>query len=165
VIGAGMPVGAFGGRLDIMQHIAPIGKVYQAGTLSGNPIAMTAGYTLLKILKENNDLYMQLDSKGTYLKEGLHAILKKFDVPFVINHIGSMLSIHFSERPVVDFATAAAADNALFNRFFHAMLRRGVYLPPSAFESWFLNNALTYEDLDITIKAAGESLQEVLITA
>jgi glutamate-1-semialdehyde 2,1-aminomutase len=165
VIGAGMPVGAFGGKREIMEQVAPVGKVYQAGTLSGNPIAMIAGYTLLNILNEDRSIYQQLDEKGTYLKEGLYAVLKTFDVPFVINHLGSMISIHFSGKPVEDFATAAAADNALFNQFFHAMLRRGIYLPPSAFESWFLNNALTYEDLDATIKAAEESLQEILVTA
>jgi glutamate-1-semialdehyde 2,1-aminomutase len=165
VIGAGMPVGAFGGKREIMEQVAPVGKVYQAGTLSGNPIAMIAGYTLLNILNEDRSIYQQLDEKGAYLKEGLYAVLKKFDTPFVINHLGSMISIHFSEKPVEDFASAAAADNALFNQFFHAMLRRGIYLPPSAFESWFLNNALTYEDLDATIKAAEESLQEILVTA
>jgi len=162
VIGAGMPVGAFGGKAEIMNQIAPVGKVYQAGTLSGNPIAMIAGYTLLKTLQEDTSIYQQLDEKGAYLRDGLHGVLKKFHTPFVINQLGSMLSIHFSEQPVIDFATAAAANNALFNRFFHAMLKRGIYLPPSAFESWFLNNALSYEDLDATIKAAEESMQEIL---
>src|SRR5215218_2067255 len=161
VIGAGMPVGAFGGKAEIMQQVAPVGKVYQAGTLSGNPIAMIAGYTLLKNLQEDPSIYQQLDEKGVYLKNGLHGVLKKFDVPFVINQLGSMISVHFSETPVIDFASAVAANNAFFNRFFHAMLNRGVYLPPSAFESWFLNNALTYEDLDVTIHAAEESLKEI----
>ena len=161
VIGAGMPVGAFGGKAAIMQQIAPVGKVYQAGTLSGNPIAMVAGYTLLQTLQDNPFIYRQLDEKGMYLKEGLHGVLKKFNVPFVINQLGSMLSVHFSETPVVDFASASAANNAFFSRFFHAMLQRGIYLPPSAFESWFLNNALTYEDLDATIKAAEESMKEI----
>jgi glutamate-1-semialdehyde 2,1-aminomutase len=165
VIGAGMPVGAFGGKREIMEQVAPVGKVYQAGTLSGNPIAMIAGYTLLNILNEDRSIYTQLDEKGAYLKEGLYAVLKTFDVPFVINHLGSMISVHFSGKPVVDFATAAAADNALFNQFFHAMLRRGIYLPPSAFESWFLNNALTYEDLDTTVRAAEESLREIFVKA
>ncbi|HUQ96136.1 MAG TPA: glutamate-1-semialdehyde 2,1-aminomutase, partial [Chitinophagaceae bacterium] len=161
VIGAGMPVGAFGGKMELMQQVAPVGKVYQAGTLSGNPIAMIAGYTLLKTLHENHSIYTELDEKGAYLKEGLHGVLKKFDVPFVINQLGSMLSVHFSAQPVVDFDTAAAANNAFFATFFHAMLKRGIYLPPSAFESWFLNNALTYEDLDATLQAAEESMQEI----
>jgi glutamate-1-semialdehyde 2,1-aminomutase len=160
VIGAGMPVGAFGGRLDIMKHIAPLGNVYQAGTLSGNPLAMIAGYTLLTYLKENPSVYTDLEEKGTYLKNGLQKVLEASGTPFVINHLGSMISVHFSERPVRDFASASAANNAQFNRFFHAMLDRGIYLPPSAFESWFLSNVLSQKDLDITIEAARESLSE-----
>jgi glutamate-1-semialdehyde 2,1-aminomutase len=161
VIGAGMPVGAFGGKLEIMKHIAPLGNVYQAGTLSGNPLAMIAGYTLLTYLKENPSIYSDLEEKGTYLKNGLQKVLEASGTPFVINHLGSMISVHFSEKPVIDFASASAANNALFNKFFHAMLRRGVYLPPSAYESWFLSNALTQKDLDITIEAARESLEEI----
>jgi glutamate-1-semialdehyde 2,1-aminomutase len=162
VIGAGMPVGAFGGKLEIMKHIAPLGNVYQAGTLSGNPVAMIAGYTLLSYLKGNPSIYTQLEEKGAYLKAGLEKVLTASGHPFVINHLGSMISVHFSEQPVTDFASASAANNALFNKFFHAMLRRGVYLPPSAFESWFLSNALTQKDLDITIEAARESLEEIV---
>ena len=161
VIGGGMPVGAFGGSKEIMQHIAPLGNVYQAGTLSGNPIAMIAGYTTLKTLKDNPSFYIELEEKCTYLKNGLGDVLKAWGQPYVINQLGSMISIHFSEQPVTDFATAASANNARFNQFFHAMLKRGIYLPPSAFESWFLNNELTYEDLDETIKAAKESLEEI----
>jgi glutamate-1-semialdehyde 2,1-aminomutase len=162
VIGAGMPVGAFGGKQEIMKHIAPLGNVYQAGTLSGNPLAMIAGYTLLKEIKQKPSIYQQLEEKGNYLKEGLQKVLQEAKMPFVINHLGSMISIHFSDHPVVDFSSAASANNALFNKFFHAMLDRGVYLPPSAFETWFLSNALTKEDLDRTIEAAKESLVGVL---
>jgi glutamate-1-semialdehyde 2,1-aminomutase len=162
VIGAGMPVGAFGGKKEIMQHIAPLGNVYQAGTLSGNPLAMIAGYTLLKELKENVSIYRQLEEKGQYLEDGLRKVFEKAGIPFVINHLGSMISVHFSEKPVIDFATASSANNALFSKFFHAMLDRGVYLPPSAYESWFLSNALTKEDLNNTIKAAEESLSELM---
>jgi len=136
--------------------------VYQAGTLSGNPLAMIAGYTLLQELKENPNLYNELAAKTEYLHKGLHTVLEASGKAFIINRLGSMISVHFSETPVIDFATAAAADNAFFNKFFHAMLRRGVYLPPSAFESWFLNNALSYEDLDATIEAAKESLAELM---
>lgn len=161
VIGAGMPVGAFGGKKEIMSCIAPLGSVYQAGTLSGNPLAMIAGYTLLKTLKEQPELYLELAAKTEYLHQGLQHCLQTHGKPFVINRMGSMISIHFSEKPVTDFASAAAADNTYFNKFFHAMLRRGVYLPPSAFESWFLNNALSYADLDETIAAAGASLAEI----
>ena len=162
VIGAGMPVGAFGGKRKFMEVVSPLGNVYQAGTLSGNPIAMIAGYTLLSILKNNPEILKELDAKTLYLKEGLDKVLKASGTPYVINHLGSMISIHFSEHPVTDFASAAASNNELFKKFFHAMLNRGVYLPPSAFESWFLNNALSYEDLDKTIAAASESLKEIL---
>ena len=153
-----MPVGAFGGKKEIMNHIAPLGKVYQAGTLSGNPIAMIAGFTLLKTLKENPSIYSDLEKKGAYLEEGLHHVLKKSGKDYIINRLGSMISVHFSSRPVKNFTDASDADNQFFNKFFHAMLRRGIYLPPSAFESWFLSNALTYEDLDKTINASAESL-------
>ena len=161
VIGAGMPVGAFGGKKEIMDHISPLGNVYQAGTLSGNPLAMIAGYTLLKELKNNPAIYHELEEKGKYLNAGLKKVLEETGLPFVINQLGSMISVHFSKNPVVDFATASAANNAFFNKFFHAMLNRGVYLPPSAFESWFLSNALTQEDLDVTIRAAKESMNEI----
>jgi len=160
VIGAGMPVGAFGGKKHIMEVVAPLGGVYQAGTLSGNPVAMTAGLTLLTALKENPQLLTEVDEKTTYLKNGLEQVFKAWGQPYVINQLGSMISVHFSGEPVVNFATAAASDIARFNRFFHALLKRGIYLPPSAFESWFLNNALTTEDLDQTIKAVKESLEE-----
>lgn len=161
VIGAGMPVGAFGGRKEIMNHISPVGNVYQAGTLSGNPLAMIAGYTLLNELKNNPNIYTELEEKTIYLCNGLQKVLAASGIDFVINQFGSMMSIHFSGHPVTDFASAVSANNELFKKYFHAMLKRGVYLPPSAFESWFLNNALTKEDLDYTIKAMEESLTEM----
>ncbi len=162
VIGGGMPVGAFAGRKEIMQHISPLGNVYQAGTLSGNPIAMIAGFTMLTELKNNPSIYKELEEKTIYLKKGLDEVLAAWGKPYVINQFGSMISIHFSDHPVTNFATAASANNSLFNQFFHGMLQRGVYLPPSAFESWFLNNALTYEDLDFTIAKAKEVLAEII---
>ncbi|WP_118951662.1 glutamate-1-semialdehyde 2,1-aminomutase [Taibaiella helva] len=162
VIGAGMPVGAFGGKKEIMQHIAPLGKVYQAGTLSGNPIAMIAGYTLLKALQERNEIYSELEEKTLYLKQGLDEALSLSGKPYRINQLGSMISIHFSDQPVTDFASAAASDNAFFNRLFHAMLRRGIYLPPSAFETWFISNALEKAELDQTIAALKEAMAELL---
>ena len=161
VIGAGMPVGAFGGKKHIMEVVSPLGNVYQAGTLSGNPIAMIAGYTLLSILNEQPQLLQEIEEKTIYLRDGLDKILAASGTPYVINQLGSMISIHFSDHPVTDFASAAAANNQLFNKFFHAMLKRGVYLPPSAFESWFLNNALTQQDLDATLQATKESLVEI----
>ena len=161
VIGGGMPVGAFGGKKEIMQHIAPLGNVYQAGTLSGNPIAMIAGYTTLKILKNNPNIYKELEEKTIYLRDNLHKVFLDAKIPFVINQFGSMISVHFSDHAVQDFATAVSANNHLFSKYFHAMLSRGIYLPPSAFESWFLNNALTKKDIDYTIEATEESLNEI----
>jgi len=161
VIGAGMPVGAFGGKLEIMKQIAPLGNVYQAGTLSGNPLAMIAGYTLLSHLKNNPSIYTELEEKGTYLRNGLQQVLEEWGQPFVVNHMGSMISVHFSEKPVIDFASAASANNAFFNQYFHAMLDRGIYLPPSAYESWFMSNALNKDDLDKTIEATKKFLSSV----
>ena len=156
VIGGGMPVGAFGGRRDIMQKIAPLGNVYQAGTLSGNPLAMIAGLTTLQLLRDNPAIYSELEEKTIYLKKGLDQVLRKGKKPHVINQLGSMISVHFSDGPVTDFDSAARADNDYFKTFFHGMLAQGIYLPPSPYESWFLNNALTKRDLDETIQAAEE---------
>ena len=161
VIGGGMPVGAFGGKKHIMEMVAPLGSVYQAGTLSGNPIAMIAGFTTLNILNDNPSIYTELAEKAAYLRDGLQQVLSTSEIPFVINQLGSMISVHFSAHAVTDFVTAASANNEVFKQFFHAMLNRGIYLPPSPFESWFLNNALTTEDLDKTIQAAAESIKEV----
>lgn len=154
VIGGGLPVGAFGGKKEIMQHIAPLGKVYQAGTLSGNPIAMIAGYTMLTELKNNSSTYNELDEKSLFLEKGLHEVLDNKKIHHTINRFGSMMSLHFCQHEVIDFDTAAKADIPLFNKFFHHMLDNGIYLPPSGYESWFLSNALSYEDLESTIEAA-----------
>jgi glutamate-1-semialdehyde 2,1-aminomutase len=159
VIGAGMPVGAFGGKREIMEKISPLGNVYQAGTLSGNPIAMTAGYTLLKALKEDPSVYAELDKKTEYLRNGLDNAMHNGRSPYVINQLGSMISVHFSEKPVTDFNSAVSANNTFFNEFFHAMLKKGIYLPPSAFETWFICKALTYKDIDETISAVKEFMQ------
>jgi len=161
VIGGGLPVGAFGGKKEIMQHIAPLGNVYQAGTLSGNPIAMIAGYTMLKNLKEDPSIYKELADKTAYLHKGLDSVLSKGNTPYVINRYGSMISVHFSDKPVNNFAAAASANNSLFNKFFHAMLNDGVYLPPSAFETWFISKALSIKDIDETIDVADEFMQSL----
>ncbi len=161
VIGGGLPVGAFGGRKEIMEQVAPIGKVYQAGTLSGNPIAMTAGYTLLQALKNNPGLLKELETKAQYLKEGIESALNAWGRPFQLNQFGSMMSIFFNSNPVTNFGEAARSDMDLFKYFFQSLLKRGIYLPPSGFESWFLNNAMSYEDLDETIQAVRESLDEI----
>jgi glutamate-1-semialdehyde 2,1-aminomutase len=161
VIGAGMPVGAFGGKREIMERIAPLGNVYQAGTLSGNPIAMIAGYTLLKALKDNPSIYDELEKKTIYLRNELDKVLEEGNDDYVINQLGSMISVHFSDKPVIDFATAASANNALFNKFFHAMLSAGVYLPPSAYETWFICNGLSYDDIDYTVEMAKEFVSAI----
>jgi len=161
IIGGGMPVGAFAGKREIMEHIAPAGKVYQAGTLSGNPIAMIAGYTLLKALKERPAIYTQLQEKTEQLIAGLRETFGAAGVVYQINHIGSMMSVHFAEYPIVDFTAASGANNELFKRFFHAMLERGVYLPPSAFESWFISHAITTEDIEFTVSAAKAAMQAI----
>jgi glutamate-1-semialdehyde 2,1-aminomutase len=161
IIGAGMPVGAFAGRKEIMENVAPAGKVYQAGTLSGNPIAMIAGYTLLQTLNDNPDIYRQLAEKTAYLSGGLQSVLNAAGIVHQVNSIGSMLSVHFAEYPIIDFDAASGANNELFKRFFHSMLEKGIYLPPSAFESWFLSNALTIEDLDTTIAAAKSAIESL----
>lgn len=154
VIGGGLPVGAFGGKKEIMQHIAPLGNVYQAGTLSGNPIAMIAGFTMLNELKNNLSTYNDLNDKSLFLEKGLHEVLDNKKIPHTINRFESMMSLHFCNHKVIDFNTASKADIPLFNKFFHHMLDNGIYLPPSGYESWFLSNALSYEDLESTIEAA-----------
>lgn len=153
VIGGGMPVGAFAGRNEIMDFLAPNGPVYQAGTLSGNPLAMAAGYAMLKELNTQPDVYGSLAQKTEYLHQGLEKALTEAGVTHVINRLGSMISVHFTNEAVVDFASAAKGNNATFKKYFHGMLDEGVYLPPSAFETYFLNDALTYDDLDQTIAA------------
>lgn len=160
VIGAGMPVGAFGGKRTIMESIAPLGKVYQAGTLSGNPIAMIAGFTLLSELKQKPAIYKELDNKTRTLRDGLDQVLANTNIPYQINQCGSMISVHFSKDPVNNFATAAAADNELFKKYFHFMLNNGVYLPPSPFESWFLNNALSDGDINRTIELTAQFFKQ-----
>ncbi len=153
VIGGGLPVGAFAARKEIMSHLAPEGPVYQAGTLSGNPLAMAAGYALLNSLNTDAEVYERLEKKTAYLHEGISIVLTNCDIKHTINRVGSMISIHFSETPVVDFKTAADGNNDRFKSFFHGMLDAGVYIAPSAFESWFITDALTYDDLDFTIAA------------
>jgi glutamate-1-semialdehyde 2,1-aminomutase len=153
IIGGGLPVGAFGGRKEIMQHIAPLGNVYQAGTLSGNPIAMIAGYTLLQELKNNPSVYAKLETTTEQIAAGIGDELSKKGVSHSVNRLGSMLSLHFGEHPVTDFESAKRCDINLFSRFFHHMLKTGVYLPPSAFESWFISTAITEKEIEHTLSA------------
>ena len=153
VIGGGLPVGAFGGKKDIMEHIAPLGNVYQAGTLSGNPIAMIAGFTLLNELKNNPSIYEELDEKTARLEKSLNDILGNKNIAHRINRVGSMMSIFFTNEEVIDFDSASKTDVNIFNKFFHHMLDNGIYLPPSAFESWFISNALSAADIQKTLEA------------
>ena len=161
VIGGGLPVGAFGGKKEIMDFLAPDGPVYQAGTLSGNPIAMAAGYAMLNHLKSNSDIYDSLNKKTKYLKMGIEQVLLKSNIPFQINSIGSMISVHFTDDPVIDFETAKSGDNIHFKNYFHGMLSNGVYLPPSAYESYFLNDAISYKDIDYTISSLSKIISKI----
>tara|TARA_B100000925_G_scaffold281482_1_gene253310 strand:+ start:137 stop:1423 length:1287 start_codon:yes stop_codon:yes gene_type:complete len=161
VIGGGLPVGAFAARDKIMDVLAPVGPVYQAGTLSGNPLAMAAGLAMLNALNDQTEVFDRLADKTAYLHQGMESILAKTRIDYQINRIGSMISLHFTDSPVKDFASAAKGDNQTFKKYFHGMLKRGVYLPPSAFESYFLNDATSYKDLDTTLEAFSETLKEL----
>ena len=161
VIGGGLPVGAFAARDEIMDVLAPVGPVYQAGTLSGNPLAMAAGLAMLTALNEQPEVFDRLADKTAYLHQGMESILEKSRIDYQINRFGSMISLHFTDTPVKDFASAAKGDNKTFKKYFHGMLKRGVYLPPSAFESYFLNDATSYKDLDTTLEAFSETLKEL----
>ena len=161
VIGGGLPVGAFAAREEIMNYLAPLGPVYQAGTLSGNPLAMAAGLEMLKALNADANVFKRLEEKTAYLEKGIRQILTEEGVVFTINRVGSMISVHFDANPVYDFATAKNGDNDTFKKFFHGLLKRGVYIAPSAYETWFITDALTYEDLDFTINAIAETAREL----
>ena len=161
VIGGGLPVGAFAAREEIMNYLAPLGPVYQAGTLSGNPLAMAAGLEMLKALNADADIFKRLDEKTAYLEKGIRQVLTEENVIFTINRVGSMISVHFDANPVYDFATAKNGDNDTFKKFFHGLLNRGVYIAPSAYETWFITDALTYEDLDFTIAKIKEVAKEL----
>jgi glutamate-1-semialdehyde 2,1-aminomutase len=164
VIGGGMPVGAFGGREEIMSAVAPIGPVYQAGTLSGNPIAMASGLATLRELNENESIFRDLEEIGSTLKDGIGEVLHDSGVPHTINQLGSMISVHFTEENVVDFDSAAEGNNNRFKQFFHGMLNQGIYLPPSAFESWFLSVSLSDGDIDKTIEAVRQTVPNLEMT-
>lgn len=157
VIGGGLPVGAFAARNEIMNLLSPLGPVYQAGTLSGNPLAMAAGYQMLLELNSDKEIFNRLEEKTAYLENGIHKVLSENNIEFTINRVGSMISVHFDKNEVYDFETAKNGDNERFKRFFHELLKRGIYIAPSAYETWFITDALSYEDLDYTI----ETIQEV----
>ncbi|EPH08279.1 glutamate-1-semialdehyde 2,1-aminomutase [Myroides odoratimimus] len=156
VIGGGLPVGAFASRNEIMNYLAPVGPVYQAGTLSGNPLAMAAGLTMLQEINKDADLFKRLEEKTAYLEKGMRKVLTDNNVAYTINRVGSMISVFFDEREVVDFETAGYGNNDTFKKFFHGLLAEGVYIAPSSYETWFITDALTYEDLDYTINAVNK---------
>lgn len=153
VIGGGLPVGAFAARNEIMNYLAPLGPVYQAGTLSGNPLAMAAGLEMLKTLDNDADIFKRLEEKTAYLEAGMRKKLDEAQVPYTINRTGSMISVHFDAAPITDFQSASKGDNESFKKFFHGLLKEGIYIAPSAYETWFITDALTYDDLDATIAA------------
>ncbi|WP_435356468.1 glutamate-1-semialdehyde 2,1-aminomutase [Emticicia sp. SJ17W-69] len=162
IIGGGMPVGAYGGKAEIMNCVSPQGPVYQAGTLSGNPIAMAAGLTMLHYLNEHPEVYTQLENTGNQIVSGIRGILDKLNLNYQINHIGSMYSLFFTDTPVVDFETAKTSDTTKFGKYFHGMLDRGIYLAPSQYEALFLSTALTSEHIS-EVLAANESILSSLI--
>ncbi len=157
IIGGGLPVGAYGGRVDLMRNVAPLGGVYQAGTLSGNPLAVAAGLATIRALSRG-DAYERLEALGRRLAQGLEGGARKAGVPLTVNRVGSMLTAFFCAAPVTDYDTAKRADTARYARYFHAMLARGVYLAPSQFEAAFVSLAHTEADIDVTVKAAAEAL-------
>lgn len=152
VIGGGLPVGAFGGRRQIMEHLAPLGDVYQAGTLSGNPLAMTAGIETLHLLKEEG-VYERLEELGAYICTEAQRLARRTNVPTCFNRVGSMFSIFFTSGPVYDFATAKRSDTEAFRRFFWSLLDQGIYIPPSQFEAWFISLAHQVEDIEKALNA------------
>jgi len=154
ILGGGLPAAAYGGRAEVMAQVAPEGPVYQAGTLSGNPLAMAAGLATLRILQAEPEIYERLENYGAHLQDGLDEALNAAGVPHTINRVGSMLTVFFTEEPVRGFDDAAATDTETFKRFFHSLLQGGVYWPPSAFESAFVSAAHGEEDLEKTIAAA-----------
>ncbi|RYJ42118.1 glutamate-1-semialdehyde 2,1-aminomutase [Flavobacterium beibuense] len=161
VIGGGLPVGAFAARNEIMNYLAPVGPVYQAGTLSGNPLAMAAGLEMLKALNNDTDVFKRLEEKTAYLEKGIREKLTEAGLAYTINRRCSMISVHFDANPVTDFKTASNGDNDTFKKFFHGLLKEGIYIAPSAYETWFITDALSYEDLDFTINAIGKVAKDL----
>lgn len=156
VIGGGLPVGAFAARNEIMDYLAPIGPVYQAGTLSGNPLAMAAGLAMLQAINSDVELFNRLEEKTAYLEVGIRKVLTANNKTFTVNRVGSMISIFFYENAVENYEDASKADTPEFKKFFHDLLERGIYIAPSSYETWFITDALSYEDLDETIKVIDE---------
>jgi len=157
VVGGGMPMAVYGGRREVMEVVAPLGPVYQAGTLSGNPAAVAAGMATLKLLDDG--VYDKLETLGARLEEGLDKAATDAKLPHRVQRVGSMITLFFSEGPVRNFAQSAATNTEHFNRFHRGLLERGIYWPPSKFEAAFLSVALTDDDIDETVAAATEALR------
>jgi glutamate-1-semialdehyde 2,1-aminomutase len=162
IIGGGMPVGAYGGRAEIMDFVSPLGKVYQAGTLSGNPIAMAAGLAMLRELQARPEIYERLENTGAEIEAGMKQIHEKLGLHYTINRCGSMFTLFFTDQPVTDAASAKKADTALFAKYFHAMLRHGVYIAPSQFESLFISLEIRHYNIYDILDAHEKSLKEIM---
>ncbi|MBK7105652.1 MAG: glutamate-1-semialdehyde 2,1-aminomutase [Ignavibacteriae bacterium] len=162
IIGGGLPVGAFGGKSEIMEKIAPSGPIYQAGTLSGNPLAMNAGFAALSYIKENPNIYNLLEEKSSYLENGFSKNLEKLGKNYATNRVGSMMCMFFTEEKVDNFNSAVKSDTELYGKYFHKMLENGIYLAPAQFEALFVSTVHTKEDLDKTIEAHYKSLIDIL---
>ena len=158
IIGGGMPVGAYGGRSDIMHVVSPLGPMYQAGTLSGNPVAMAAGITTLKRLSAPG-FYDELEAKAARLEAGLVAVFAEAETPLTVNRVGSILTLFFNAGPVNGCSSVSQSDKDGFTRFFHRIVDQGIYPPPSPFEAWFVSAAHSNEDIDRTIEAARQALK------
>ncbi|XHC31484.1 glutamate-1-semialdehyde 2,1-aminomutase [Marivirga tractuosa] len=162
IIGGGMPVGAYGGKKEIMDYVSPQGSVYQAGTLSGNPIAMSAGLMMLHYLNDHDEVYEQIGASGQYLAKELAKVNTALGKNYTINQLGSMISIFFTDQAVNDFEGAKSCDTEMFGKYFQGMLNEGVYLPPAQFESWFLSTSLSAEDLDHIVKSHEKVLKNLV---
>jgi glutamate-1-semialdehyde 2,1-aminomutase len=161
IIGGGLPVGAYGGKREIMEMVSPSGPVYQAGTLSGNPIAMAAGFEQLSILAKRRSIYRQLEKTSSELERGMRANLRDAGLSVQLNRVGSMFTLFFTGQPVIDYDSANSSDRAIFSRYFNGMLERGVYLPPSQFEAAFVSAAHTSRDIDTTLTAQRKVLRSL----
>lgn len=162
IIGGGMPVGAYGGKAEIMDHVSPLGPIYQAGTLSGNPVAMAAGAVMLDLLKNDPDLYVRLEKTGAALEKGWKDIFARKGLPHFVNRVGSMITVFFQDGPVKNLEDAKKSDTELFGKFFHAMLQRGVYLAPSQYEALFISDCIGEEEVAYILAATEDALDAVI---
>jgi glutamate-1-semialdehyde 2,1-aminomutase len=161
IIGGGLPVGAYGGKKEIMDFVSPVGPVYQAGTLSGNPLAMAAGIAMLKFLKQNPSVYKQINEATVQLVDGLQEINTKAGLNLTINQVGSMFTMFFTDQKVIDFNTAKTADTSRFGKYFQQMLHSGIYIAPSQFEAMFISLSVTGDVIETILKAHGDSIEGI----